>query len=297
MTTQRIAFIGFGEAAGAIVEGWGNPAGIKAFDIKTESPQTVPGKSADYERRGVAGAGTRAEALAEASLVFCTVTADQALTAAQQCAEFLRPGALWLDLNSCAPNSKRAAARQIAAAGGRYVDVAVMQPVYPKRHQVPLLLAGPDAAEVAGILQELDMAPKVASTEIGAASTIKMIRSVMIKGMEALTAECVLAAVKAGVDEAVLGSLSQTFPGIDWPKQAAYNLERMSVHGQRRASELEEVAVTLQDLDLPSDMAEAIVKWQRRLGRTSDRTPAPDLSRGYASMARSVLEKSSEWHR
>lgn len=297
MTTQRIAFIGFGEAAGAIVEGWGDPSGITAFDIKTESPQTAPGKRADYERRGVAGAETRGEALAEASLVFCTVTADRALAAAQECAEFLRPGTLWLDLNSCAPNSKRAAAGHIAASGGRYIDVAVMQPVYPKRHQVPLLLAGPDAAKVAAILKELDMAPKVASTEIGAASTIKMIRSVMIKGMEALAAECVLAAVKAGVDEAVLGSLSQTFPGIDWPKQVAYNLERMSVHGQRRAAELEEVAVTLQDLDLPSDMAEAIVKWQRRLGRTSDQTPAPDPSQGYATMARSVLEKSPEWHR
>ena len=276
MLTQRIAFIGFGEAGGAFAEGWEGRPGITAFDIKTESPDTAAGKRSDYERRGVTGAETRDEALSGASLVFCTVTADQALAAAQQCAPFLQPGALWLDLNSCAPNSKRAAAGHVVAAGGRYVDVAVMQPVYPKRHRVPLLIAGPDAAETAAILRGLDMAPKVASTEIGAASTIKMIRSVMIKGMEALTAECVLAAVKAGVDEAVLGSLAQTFPGIDWPNQAAYNLERMTVHGQRRAAELEEVAITLRDLGLPSDMAEAIVKWQRRLGRTSDKTPVPD---------------------
>ncbi|MCQ0970350.1 DUF1932 domain-containing protein [Paracoccus sp. TK19116] len=297
MTNASITFIGCGEAAGAFIEGWGSGAGIRAFDRKTEDAATATAKRADYDRLGVTGAADRAEALKDATAVFCTVTADQALTAARECAPLLPKGALWFDMNSCAPESKREASRVIEAAGGRYVDVAVMAPVYPKRHQVPLLIAGPHAEAGKDVLVSLNMAPRIAGENVGDASTIKMVRSVMIKGMEALTAECALAAVRAGVDEAVIGSLVQSFPGIDWPEQVAYNLERMTVHGQRRAAELEEVAVTLDDLGLPSDMARAIVQWQRRLGRTTPDQPVPDMEQGYRGMAQELLEGSDAWRK
>ncbi len=80
---------------------------------------------------------------------------------------------------------------------------------------------------------------------VGAASSIKMIRSVMVKGLEALTAECFLAADAAGVTEAVRASLDASWPGTDWGAKADYNLERMMAHGIRRAAEMEEVAKTL----------------------------------------------------
>jgi 3-hydroxyisobutyrate dehydrogenase-like beta-hydroxyacid dehydrogenase len=92
-----------------------------------------------------------------------------------------------------------------------------------------------------------------------------MIRSIMVKGLEALTAECVLAAVAAGVEEEVLASLMRSHSGIDWQAQAAYNFERAMVHGARRAAEMEEAARTVADLGLPDDMARATVQWQRRI--------------------------------
>src|SRR5690606_20334542 len=107
----------------------------------------------------------------------------------------------------CAPQTKQAAAKVIDGAGGRYVDVAVMAPVYPKRHLVPLLLAGPHAENAAETIKQLGMRPETTGTNIGDASSVKMLRSVMIKGFEALTAECFLAARRAGVEEAVLASL------------------------------------------------------------------------------------------
>jgi 3-hydroxyisobutyrate dehydrogenase-like beta-hydroxyacid dehydrogenase len=140
-----------------------------------------------------------------------------------------------------------------------------MAAVHPKRNMTPLLIAGPHAEAVAPLLIDLPMAPRVVAGEVGAASSIKMIRSVMVKGLEALTAECVLAAVAAGVEDEVLGSLMRSHPGIDWPGQAAYNVERSMVHGARRAAEMEEVARTLTDLGLPADMARATVDWQRRI--------------------------------
>ena len=264
--TQRITFIGFGEAATAFVDGWTDVTDIRAFDIKTDDEALRPPLLSRYQKHGVAGRLSVQEAVTDADMIFCTVTADQAPVAAQAAAPYLKPGALWFDMNSCAPSSKRQAAETIEAVGARYVDVAVMAPVYPQQNLAPLLLAGPHAAEAESLLKALPMAPTIVEGPVGSASSIKMIRSIMMKGLEALTAECVLAAVNAGVDEAVLSSLGKTYPGIDWPRQSAYNLERTLVHGARRAAEMREVAKTVSDLGFPSDMATATVAWQERLG-------------------------------
>jgi 3-hydroxyisobutyrate dehydrogenase-like beta-hydroxyacid dehydrogenase len=194
------------------------------------------------------------------------VTADQAAIAAGGCAPHLKPGALWLDLNSCAPSTKKSAAETVEAAGARYVDVAVMAPVYPKRNMVPLLLAGPHAETVKPLLEALPMSPRVVDGPVGSASSIKMIRSIMMKGMEALTAECVLAAVRAGVDDEVLSSLQASNPDFDWRARSAYNFERSLAHGIRRAAEMREVVKTVADLGFSPDMASATVEWQARMG-------------------------------
>lgn len=269
-TALTIACIGFGEAASAFVAGWGpeRAAHVRAYDIKTDSPDPAisAAKQADYARWGVTGCGTLAEALDGAAVVFSLVTADQAALAAAAAAPLLGRGALFLDCNSCAPGTKARSAAVIEAAGGRYVDVAVMAPVHPKLHKTPLLLSGPNVAEALDALGSLDMAAKVAEGPVGTASSIKMIRSIMMKGMEALFAECVLAGRRAGVDEVVLDSLDVTYPGFDFKAKAAYMLERSMTHGIRRAAEMREVAKTVEDLGLPNGMAAATVDWQQRIG-------------------------------
>jgi len=262
----KVAFIGMGEAGSAIVTGWGvGSRPMRVFDIKTADPATADAMTARYAELGLTPAATPAEAVGDADLVLCVVTADRAFEAAEAAAPHLAEGAFWCDLNSCAPSSKRRSAELVEAAGGRYVDVAVLAPVHPLLNMVPLLLAGPHAHDVAPILEALPMAPRVVEGEVGAASSIKMIRSVMVKGMEALTAECLLAARAAGVTDAVLSSLMKSHPGPDWPRQSAYNLERALTHGARRAAEMDEVAKTLADLGLPNQMASATADWQRRM--------------------------------
>jgi hypothetical protein len=93
-----------------------------------------------------------------------------------------------------------------------------------------------------------------------------MIRSVMIKGMEALTLECFLAASRAGLLEEVTASLKNNYPTLDFTKMADYNIERMASHGERRAAEMEESAVTLRELGLDPLMVESTVKRQREMG-------------------------------
>lgn len=260
--TEWTSLVGFGEAGQAFAQ-----PGVAAFDIATEKVETRPQKIAEYERADVRWSATPAGALAQADLVLCLVTADQALAAAQRCAPLLKTGALWLDMNSVAPATKRAAADAIEAAGGRYVDVAVMAPVLPARLSVPLLVAGPHAERAAEALRAYGFTKvSVAGMNIGDASAIKMIRSVMVKGLEALTAECVLAAERAGVRDAVLASLDASWKEQGWAERVDYNLDRMLAHGTRRAAEMEEVAKTLSDLGVDPAMTRGTIQRQRDMG-------------------------------
>lgn len=291
MHNMSIAFLGMGEAGSAIVSGWGAspPGRIAAYDIKIDDPATADEIRERCRSLGIEACVSPEAALDGADIVFCTVTADQAVTAARAGAPLLGRGTIWCDLNSCAPSSKRTAAELIEAAVGRYVDVAVMAPVHPKRNMVPLLVSGPHAAEVAALLKTMPMAPRVVDGMVGTASSIKMIRSVMVKGLEALTAECLLAAVAAGVEQEVIASLMKSHPGTDWDRQAAYNFERSLVHGERRAAEMEEVAKTLEDLHLPADMAAATVRWQRRIATTGVAAPVDRDGTTVRSLAEMIL--------
>jgi len=300
ISIDSIAFLGFGEAAQAFLEGWRTrpafQARVAAYDIKTDSSDAAvrEGKRADYAAAGVLGAGNAREAIAGAQLVFSVVTADQAHAAALAALPGLPAGAFFFDCNSCAPQTKARSAERIEAAGGRYVDVAVMAPVHPLLHRARLLISGPRAQAAAPALKALDMAAAIHDGPVGSSSAIKMMRSIMIKGLEALVCECVLSGRKAGVDEVVLASLDETFPGFDWKKRSAYMLERVMTHGVRRAAEMREVALTVDLLGLEGAMSHAAVGWQQRVGelRLSARDGDPADYRSLADMILAELEPS-----
>ncbi|GGB56661.1 NAD(P)-dependent oxidoreductase [Blastomonas aquatica] len=263
-------FIGFGEAGRAFA--W---TGARAFDRKTLDPDMRGSLIEAYKTAGVTGANDAATALSGASAVLSLVTADQAFIAAREYAPLLDAGALWLDMNSVAPGTKRRAAEVIEAEGGRYVDVAVMAPVLPARRSVPLLVAGPHAGAASQALMALGFSyVSIAGPHIGDASAIKMIRSVMVKGLEALSAECALAADRAGVSDAVLASLDASWKPQSWGDRFDYNLDRMMAHGLRRAAEMEEVAVTLEELGVDPAMTRGIITRQRDLGALGIAPPA-----------------------
>ena len=201
----------------------------------------------------------------EADIVISAVTAASSVEAALSVKPHLAGKSFVLDINSVSPGRKQETAKLLGDAA-RYVDVAVLAPVHPARHQTPMLIAGPDAAAIAPTLAALGMRLTLAGAEIGAAAAIKMVRSVMIKGIEALTLECFLAAARAGVIDEVAASMKNNYPGLDWGKIVPYNLERMANHGERRAAEMEEVADTLRELGVEPLMTTATVKRQREMG-------------------------------
>lgn len=254
---RTIALIGFGEAGSTFAKAAGWEALALAFDIN-------PARRAVMEEAGVVACATAECALSDADIVLCLVTADSALPVAQDYAALLKPGAVWCDMNSVAPDTKREAARAVEAAGGRYVDVAVLAPVNPARMNVPLLLSGEHAGQAEAMLRAAGFTKtRVVGDDIGRASAIKMIRSIMVKGIEALTAEMMLAATRADVVDEVLSSLDASEKSDSWFVRAEYNVERMTTHGLRRAAEMEESAKTLIGLGIEPLMTSGTVKRQR----------------------------------
>lgn len=262
----RLCFIGFGEAGQAIASGL-REAGVSeiaAWDILFPKNEGTRLKQAG-EKIGARLAGSAQDAVQGADIIVSAVTAGSSLDAARSVAPHLAGNPYYLDINSVSPGRKQEAAKLLGNA--RYVDVAILGPIHPKRHQTPILVAGPHAQNVMPLLlDELDMRGAIASGEVGAAAALKMIRGVMIKGIEALTAECFLAAHRAGIVEEVAASLKNNYPGLDWPKVIDYNLERMASHGIRRAEEMEQVSLTLGELGIAPLMTDAIVKRQREMG-------------------------------
>ncbi len=247
---MNVALIGYGEVGRILAEDL-RAAGhvVTAFDLQLLSGPAAAMRTHAREH-GVSLAASHAGAVTGAELVISAVTASQTVAAADACADELPGGCFFLDVNSASPGAKRAAAARIAQGAGRYVEAAVMTAVPPYRLKVPLLLGGPAAGALAPLLHDLGFAARVASAELGVASATKMCRSVMIKGLEAMVIESFIAARHFGVEDAVIASLGETFPGIDWEKQAAYFFQRVIEHGRRRSEELREAAVTVREAKL-----------------------------------------------
>jgi 3-hydroxyisobutyrate dehydrogenase-like beta-hydroxyacid dehydrogenase len=293
----RFAFIGFGEAGQALASGL-QEAGItnqSAWDILFPEPdgERLREAAAKLKVREATSAG---DAVADADIVIAAVTAASSLEAARAARPHLRPGQFYLDINSVSPGRKQETAKLIDGAA-RYVDVAVMAPIHPARHRTPMLLSGEHAESLEPILRGLQMKATIAGPEVGSAAAIKMVRSVMIKGIEALCLECFLAASRAGVEEQIVATLSHTYPGIDWPKVVAYNLERMANHGNRRGHEMEEVADTLRELGIEPHMTTGTIARQYEMGRLGkvDAVRAT-LASGHHEMLQAISKAAPDRH-
>ena len=259
--TPRFAIVGFGEvgqilaqdlvAAGCEVTG--------TYDVKFSDPRSIPSRAAVGPYR--AGLGHH-DAVKGAQLVISAVTAEQGLQAAQATAGGLEPGAFYVDVNSVSPGVKRASAEAINSAGGRYVEAAVMTAVPPHRIKSPMLLGGPHAEAFLEMATPLGFNAKVYSADYGKASAVKMCRSVMIKGMEALITESLLTARRLGVEDDVLASLGETLPVPDWEAFARYMISRSLQHGRRRAEEMREVARTVSEAHVDPLMSSSIAERQ-----------------------------------
>ena len=260
---ESLGFVGFGEAAFHLAKGL-REAGLKrtfAYDVNTHTPHL--GEKIEARARE-----TRTElvefsaALAGSTpVILSAVTADQALAAAEQTAPYLTSQHTYADLNSVSPRTKQTMGETISGSGARFVEIAVMGPIPPLLEKTPMLIGGSAAPQFKEMFEPYGMRLEVVSTDqIGRAAAVKMFRSVIYKGLEALIFECLLGASQYGAEARVFTSLAESFPGIDWKKLADYMVGRVVVHGERRAREMDEVAKTLEELGIEPMMASATAR-------------------------------------
>ena len=266
----NVGLVGYGEVGRILAEDLRKQdVRVTAYDLKLGTDQA--GALRDHaSAHGVALAACHADLTAPADFIVSAVTASQAVPVAQACAPAVKKGTWFLDFNSASPGAKRRAAALIDGNGGRYVEGAVMTSIPPYRIKVPLLLGGTGAKALAPLLVELGFNAKVASEQLGVASAVKMCRSVMIKGLEAMVIESFTTARAYGVEDAVLASLKETFPGIDWEKQGAYFFQRVIEHGRRRSEEVREVAETVREAGLTPWSAQGTAERQAWVADLAD---------------------------
>ena len=264
MQFARLGLVGYGEVGKIFAAGLkAQVSTVSAWDLKFDAPLTRDEQRGHAERAAVLACESMAQLCQSADLVISAVTASNTLAVAQAAAAHIQPGAVFLDLNSASPGTKQQAAALIDGAGAHYVEAGVMTSVPPYGIRVPMLLGGARAVELSEVLALWGMNAKPVSRELGVASAIKMCRSVMIKGLEALVIESYATARAYGVEDHVLPTLQETFPSIDWSQQGAYFFSRVVQHGQRRAEEMREAANTVSEAGFDPFMASAIADKQQ----------------------------------
>lgn len=288
---QRICLLGFGEVGqilAADFQSAGNPQ-LTAFDLLFQNPESACFRAAG--KAGVRVAGNAGEAVADADLVVSAVTAAQAVAAARSVAGAMKSKAYFLDVNSVSPGVKIQAAELIDAAGARYVEAAIMSPISPRRIASSMLFGGKHAATFLPLAQQMGFSgAQMFSDQVGRASAAKMCRSVMVKGMESLLTESLLAARHYGVESTVIDSLRNLFPGTDWSSLARYMISRSLIHGRRRAEEMREVAKTVTEAGLQPHMSAASAQRQDWAAAFRDSASIEELE----AMLDAVLARSQE---
>jgi 3-hydroxyisobutyrate dehydrogenase-like beta-hydroxyacid dehydrogenase len=276
-----IGFIGFGEAAFNIAKGL-HRAGLSdlcAYDVLVGSPDAGSRLHKRARQAGVRLLGSLADVLSEADVVFSAVVAAAAIEVAEEAAPLLSPHHFFVDINSVSPATMKQVAEAVDESGAHFVEAAVMGAVPIYGHRVPMLLAGEAAQELVELMSPWEMQLQVVGKQVGQACVIKMFRIVLIKGVEALILECLLAASKYGVEEKVLASAMESMAGFNWSEWSDYTTRRTALHAERRAREMDDVARTLESLGVEPMMSLAAARrfhWVAELGlkeRFEDQPP------------------------
>jgi 3-hydroxyisobutyrate dehydrogenase-like beta-hydroxyacid dehydrogenase len=279
--TVSVALIGLGEVGRVFAEdlGTAEPAQperlrITAWDIAFADPGSPAACNAALLSDAVVVSPSAVDAVAGAALVVSAVTAANCVEAARAAAYGITPGTWFFDLNSSSPAHKQAAAQVIEAAGGYYVEAALMSPIGPRRLASPFLLGGPRADGFAQAAPSFGIRSATpVSDDIGRAAATKLCRSVVVKGLEAILTESLLAARVYGVERDVLDSLPNILPPADWEAVAGYFISRSLQHGKRRSEEMAEAAATVADAGIEPLMATATSTrqaWAARFGSAAD---------------------------
>lgn len=236
-------------------------------------------QAAEY---GLALHASAAEAFSDCDLVLNVAPGTQALAVAGAAAPHLKTaGALFADLSSGAPGDLRAAAELFDAAG--YVDVAIMGAVSIHGHRTPLLASGAFANALVERLVPLGFVVEVLpDSQPGDATALKLVRSVLTKGMDGVITECLLVAQALGLRQTLLANIGD-LDRSTLSELIAMFIRTHAPHAQRRLHEMEAVEATLQNLGIRLIITPAVrARYERTVQLLGPNAQLPDGATGDA---------------
>ncbi len=292
---MELVFIGFGEAAYHISRGLRSTGDISlgAYDANAQHPANGPLIRQRAAELGVSLFDSAQQACADARFIVCLTSASSALAVAQSLIPLLRPGQTYVDMNSAAPTVKQSIEQLPRASGVGFCDCAVMGTVPGNGHTVPMLLAGNGAAAFAARFTPLGMRLNVLHAEPGAASALKMLKSVVMKGLPQLLLESFVAAERFGVLDSLVTTLGDSLNGKTVEQLADTFCARTLLHAERRSAEMADVVATLQALGVDASLSQAT---QARLAALAEQNWNSLLGPGASDMGYAAAIKHLAHH-
>lgn len=243
---MKIALIGCGEVGHCYARAW-TAAGhriVGICDLRSDADMA--------DRAKAAGAALHAEPgawLAEADVVVSAVYGYNAAEVAAQALPHMRADAVYADFTTASAPDMQNAAAAAAAQGIAFMDVAIMGAIALLGEKTPLLCAGDGAEIVTALGESAGATVRIIEGKPGDAVRLKLLRSIMTKGMESLAVECLVAAERMGLRD----SLYEVLADIDRTPLTAFmdSFVRSHVlHAPRRLAEVREARDQLHEAGL-----------------------------------------------
>lgn len=262
-----IAFIGYGEAAYHISKGLKaeKPAAMIAYDVMADDPERGPRMAERMNEVGIVQAKTAEEAYEDAKYIVSLTSAAVAVKVAEGIIGRLKPGQVYVDMNSAAPTSMTKIDQLPREKGVLFCDVSLLGSVPKTAHRTKMMLSGDGAADFYGFIREFNTVVTLLDTPAGSASAIKMFKSVFSKGIPQLLLECLIPAAEYGVMDIVLDSFKNTFKDRNIEEFADETLFRTLIHAKRRAAEVNDVAETVEAMGFGCEVTRAVCTRLNRL--------------------------------
>jgi 3-hydroxyisobutyrate dehydrogenase-like beta-hydroxyacid dehydrogenase len=261
------AFIGFGELGSSLAGGLGHSGVhlIRAYMRERSQPAAAAALAQRLHRAGVHRSASLEEAIAGATAVLSVVPASASREVVESCAPLLDAGAYYVDLTAAAVADKREAAVLVGRAGALYVDVAVLGTVSTSGFEVPIVASGPGARGWQALVNPEGLAVEAIDAPAGHATLLKLLRSIYMKGRDALIVEMMLTARRYGLEDRVAASIQGPGERVTFPALAERVLCAVAVHAERRADELRGSSQIVREAGVDPVMTRAGSEVLRRL--------------------------------
>lgn len=297
---STVAFLGFGELGSTLARALKERGGLRVRAWSRVPPDEPAAEALDARLRGSGAerAGSIEEAVTGAGAVLAVVPGAAAEELAHRCVPHLDRECVYADLSAATPAVKVAAAELVAARCALYADVAVLGTVAASGAAVPLLASGPGVEAFRALVEPAGLRVTALEAAAGDATLVKLLRSVYMKGRDALVLEMMVAARHHGLERVVAESIAGPGEEVPFPALAERILSALAVHAERRAHELRSAGAVVRESGVEPLVTEAGAERLARLaalglrGRFGGERPAAadevlaaleDLSAGAAS--------------